>query len=43
MKQDWGGQNILFSALCVNISKTVQDMSKVTVVGCIDAFDCHCG
>jgi len=31
VKQQWGGENKLFEAKCVNISKTVGYTSKVTI------------
>jgi len=31
IKQRWGEKNKLFEDKCVNISKTVRDVSKVTI------------
>jgi len=31
VKQWWGGENKLIVAKCVNISKTVGDMSRITI------------
>jgi len=31
VKQGWGGETSYFEAKCVNISKTMEDTSKVTI------------